>query len=85
MEARRATSAAGRCCKWCGEKRGDVLSLLMPPRGGWELLWSKYPPWLHFPGLRREIRHVRVKRPLTTKKYRVLAWPLTPQQGSIRK
>lgn len=41
MEARRATSAAGRCSVWCGEKRGDALSLLMPPRGGWELLWSK--------------------------------------------
>lgn len=36
---------------WWGEKAGDVLSLLMPPRGGWELLRSKRPPWLHFPGL----------------------------------
>lgn len=53
MEARRATSPAWRCSSWCGEKLGDVLSLLMPPRGGWELLWSKWPPWLHFPGSRR--------------------------------
>lgn len=60
MEASSATSAAWRCSLWCGEKLGDVLSLLMPPRGGWELLWSKRPPWLHFPRLRKEIWRVRV-------------------------
>lgn len=36
---------------WQGEKPRAVLSLLMPLRGSWELLWSRRPPWLHFPGL----------------------------------
>lgn len=54
---------------WWGEKPGDVLSLLMPPRGGWELLRSKWPPWLHFPGLGKGIWRVEVKKsPLLPKK-----------------
>lgn len=69
MEAQSAASAACRCSSWCGEKLGDVLSLLMPPRGGWELLGSKRPPWLHFPRLRKEIWHRRVKGSVPTKDY----------------
>lgn len=63
MEARRASFAAWGCSMWWGEKPGDVLSLLMPPRGGWELLWSKWPPWLHFPGLGKQICRVKIKKP----------------------
>lgn len=55
---------------WWGEKPGDVLSLLMPPRGGWELLRSKRPPWLHFPGLGKEIWRMKVNKPLPPKKTR---------------
>lgn len=73
---------------WCGEKPGDVLSLLMPPRGGWELLWSKWPPWLHFPGLGKGIWRVEVKNPLPPNKTRpslTCPDPLTPQQRISRK
>ena len=73
---------------WWGEKPGDVLSLLMPPRGGWELLWSKWPPWLHFPGLGTQICRVKVKNPLPSNKIKpFLTWPnpLTLQERISRK
>lgn len=36
------------------------------------LLWSKWPPWLHFPGLGKGIWRVEVKNPLPPKKGRFL-------------
>lgn len=66
---------------WCGEKPGEVLSLLMPPRGGWELLWSKWPPWLHFPGLGKGIWRVEVNKqtnPLPPKKMQHFLTPPEP-------
>lgn len=60
MEARRASFAAWGCSMWWGRSLGmyTILVDASPWRLGAALV--KWPPWLHFPGL-KQICRVKIK------------------------